>query len=213
VDWITSGLAIYLWRGARFPPRRVETQGSAHSTLPSVTPQLDGEPAHRCMLSSRMISICYSASGHSTIRLFETVAGLVFGLWGCYPAKLLFGLLQVSAEALDEKIMLCSHIDLIAHNSLMSWNECSIQGVTRGTESLRLEASEILFVSSNSWDASGAKAYGYRVCWCNTQDQEAEFLEGTPDLTVTQLDQIANLSLSKECATRIGGGSAEFARS
>jgi hypothetical protein len=160
-----------------------------------------------------MISICYSASGHSTIRLFETVAGLVFGLWGCYPAKLLFSLLQLSSEALDEKIMLCSHIDLIAHNSLMSWNECSIQGVTRGTESLRLEASEILFVSSNSWDASGAKAYGYRVCWCNTQDQEAEFLEGTPDLTVTQLDQIANLSLSKECATRIGGGSAEFARS
>ena len=61
-----------------------------------------------------------------------------------------------------------------------------------GTESLRLAASEILFVSSNSWDASGAKAYGYRVCWCNRQNQEAEFLEETPDLTVTRLDQIAN---------------------
>jgi 2-haloacid dehalogenase len=61
-----------------------------------------------------------------------------------------------------------------------------------GTESLRLAASEILFVSSNSWDASGAKAYGYTVCWCNRQNQEAEFLEGTPDLTVTRLDQIAN---------------------
>jgi hypothetical protein len=34
---------------------------------------------------------------------------LLFGLWGCYPAKLLFGLLQLSSEALDENIILCSH--------------------------------------------------------------------------------------------------------
>jgi 2-haloacid dehalogenase len=62
-----------------------------------------------------------------------------------------------------------------------------------GTESLRLPASEILFVSSNSWDGSGAKAFGYTVCRCNRQNQKTEFLEGAPDLTVTRLDQIANL--------------------
>lgn len=62
-----------------------------------------------------------------------------------------------------------------------------------GTESLRLAASDILFVSSNSWDGSGAKAYGYTVCWCNRQNQEGEFLEGKPDLTVTRLDHIADL--------------------
>jgi 2-haloacid dehalogenase len=62
-----------------------------------------------------------------------------------------------------------------------------------GTESLRLPAPNILFVSSNSWDASGAKTYGYQVCWCNRQNQEAEFLEGSPDFTVTRLDQIVNL--------------------
>jgi 2-haloacid dehalogenase len=62
-----------------------------------------------------------------------------------------------------------------------------------GTESLRLPAPNILFVSSNSWDASGAKTYGYQVCWCNRQNQEAEFLEGSPDFTVTRLDQIVYL--------------------
>jgi 2-haloacid dehalogenase len=62
-----------------------------------------------------------------------------------------------------------------------------------GTESLRLAASDILFVSSNSWDGSGAKAYGYTVCWCNRQNQEGEFLEGKLDLTVTRLDHIADL--------------------
>jgi len=62
-----------------------------------------------------------------------------------------------------------------------------------GTEILRLPASEILFVSSNSWDASGAKAFGYKVCWCNRSNAEGEFLYGAPDVTVTGLDQIANL--------------------
>jgi 2-haloacid dehalogenase len=60
------------------------------------------------------------------------------------------------------------------------------------TEALHLPASEILFVSSNSWDGSGAKAYGYQVCWCNRSNEETAFLEGTPDLTVTRLDEIAD---------------------
>ena len=50
-----------------------------------------------------------------------------------------------------------------------------------GTESLRLPVSNILFVSSNAWDVSGAKAYGYQACWCNRQNQEAEFLKGSKD--------------------------------
>jgi 2-haloacid dehalogenase len=60
-----------------------------------------------------------------------------------------------------------------------------------GVERLRLPAAEILFVSSNAWDASGAKAYGYRVCWCNRFNEDMAFLEGAPDLTVTRLDEIA----------------------
>ncbi len=32
-----------------------------------------------------------------------------------------------------------------------------------GTEILTLPASDILFISSNSWDAAGAKAFGYKV--------------------------------------------------
>ena len=33
-----------------------------------------------------------------------------------------------------------------------------------GPEILNLPAAEILFVSSNSWDAAGAKAFGCKVC-------------------------------------------------
>ena len=61
-------------------------------------------------------------------RMFAPVAGLLFGLWGCYPAKLLFGLLQLRSKALDENIMLCSHITSGFIIISMSRNECWIQG-------------------------------------------------------------------------------------
>ena len=59
-----------------------------------------------------------------------------------------------------------------------------------GCEALNLAAQEILFVSSNSWDAAGAKAFGYQVCWCNRSQGYMEQLGFAADLTVLRLDQI-----------------------
>jgi 2-haloacid dehalogenase len=61
-----------------------------------------------------------------------------------------------------------------------------------GTEILNLPASEILFSSSNPWDAAGAKAFGYKVCWCNRSQGHVEHLGFWPDATVLGLDQIAD---------------------
>jgi 2-haloacid dehalogenase len=46
-------------------------------------------------------------------------------------------------------------------------------------------------VSSNYWDAAGAKAFGYRVCWCNRSGAEPEHMGYPPDMVVRRLDQIA----------------------
>jgi 2-haloacid dehalogenase len=59
-----------------------------------------------------------------------------------------------------------------------------------GPEAIGLGASELLFVSSNAWDVAGAKASGYRVCWCNRADAPAEELGLPADHVVTRLDQI-----------------------
>ena len=61
-----------------------------------------------------------------------------------------------------------------------------------GTEILRLRAAEILFVSSNWWDAMGAKAFGYNVCWCNRSSVDISFGEYRPDLIVGNLQEIAD---------------------
>jgi len=60
-----------------------------------------------------------------------------------------------------------------------------------GPEILHIPAAEILFISSNAWDAAGAKAYGYRVCWCNRHGAAPDDMGFAPDFTVSRLDRIA----------------------
>ena len=59
-----------------------------------------------------------------------------------------------------------------------------------GTRALGLAAGDVLFVSSNGWDVAGAKAFGYRVCWCNRAGAPVEALGLAPDLEISRLDQL-----------------------
>jgi 2-haloacid dehalogenase len=64
------------------------------------------------------------------------------------------------------------------------------------TEILKLPASEILFISSNSWDVAGAKAFGYKVCWCNRSGAEMEHLGCDPDLVTPSLNHIPDILIA-----------------
>ena len=59
-----------------------------------------------------------------------------------------------------------------------------------GPAALGIPAGELLFVSSNGWDAAGAKAFGYRVAWCNRTGATEDELGFPADLAVTGLDQL-----------------------
>lgn len=59
-----------------------------------------------------------------------------------------------------------------------------------GPDTLHLPAGQILFVSSNAWDAAGAKAFGHSVCWCNRSGRPMDHLGFAPDIVVSSLDQI-----------------------
>jgi 2-haloacid dehalogenase len=56
-----------------------------------------------------------------------------------------------------------------------------------------LHRSQILFVSSNSWDASGARHFGYPVCWINRTDNTFDELGESPDHVIKSLDQLPGL--------------------
>ncbi len=52
---------------------------------------------------------------------------------------------------------------------------------------LGLAKEEIGFVSSNSWDAAGAKAFGFTVFWINRQNAPVEELGVVPDTIISSL--------------------------
>jgi 2-haloacid dehalogenase len=49
---------------------------------------------------------------------------------------------------------------------------------------------EIVFVSSNGWDAWGAAAFGFRVAWCNRGGNPAETLSPASETTLAGLHEL-----------------------
>lgn len=66
----------------------------------------------------------------------------------------------------------------------------------RATERLSLAPRQICFLSSNSWDAYAASAFGMQVIWCNRYGQRAERLPGLPEAEVRDLAQVPALLLA-----------------
>ena len=63
-------------------------------------------------------------------------------------------------------------------------------------ERLTLRAEQICFVSSNGWDAYSAKAFGFRVLWCNRFGQSAERIPETPDAQIATLSEVPDIVLA-----------------
>ncbi|MFN2460441.1 MAG: haloacid dehalogenase type II [Candidatus Velthaea sp.] len=49
---------------------------------------------------------------------------------------------------------------------------------------------DIVFVSSNGWDATGAAAFGFRVAYCNRSHRPAETLGWPPETTIATLLEV-----------------------
>ena len=58
---------------------------------------------------------------------------------------------------------------------------------------LALAPNEIVFLSSNAWDAYAASAFGLKVVWCNRYGQPKEHLPGAPDREIRTLAELPAL--------------------
>jgi len=58
------------------------------------------------------------------------------------------------------------------------------------TQASGVEANEIAFVSANGWDAAGAKAFGFRVAWCNRLGLPIETHQPEPDWVLKDLSEL-----------------------
>jgi 2-haloacid dehalogenase len=59
---------------------------------------------------------------------------------------------------------------------------------------LGLEKSRIVFVSSNCWDALGAKSYGFAAYWINRLKAPLDRLDFKPEAVLTSLGDLAAIS-------------------
>jgi 2-haloacid dehalogenase len=62
-------------------------------------------------------------------------------------------------------------------------------------ERLRVAAENVCFLSSNGWDAYSAKAFGFRVLWCNRSGQIPEKIPQTPDGEIKTLAELPGIVL------------------
>ena len=60
-------------------------------------------------------------------------------------------------------------------------------------DALGLEPGAVGFVSSNAWDACGAKAFGFWTCWLNRRGAPWEELGLSFDVTVSRLTELADI--------------------
>lgn len=58
------------------------------------------------------------------------------------------------------------------------------------TDVFNLEPSQVLFQSSNAWDAAGAAYFGFRVLWVNRFGQRQERLPAKPDYEARDLNHL-----------------------
>ncbi len=63
-------------------------------------------------------------------------------------------------------------------------------------ERLNMVASRVCFLSSNGWDAYSAKAFGFRVLWCNRFGQTPERIPETPDAEIGTLAELPDIVLT-----------------
>ncbi|MGX1982817.1 2-haloalkanoic acid dehalogenase type II [Thermolongibacillus altinsuensis] len=52
---------------------------------------------------------------------------------------------------------------------------------------LNVNREEVLFLSSNTWDISGASKFGFQTAWINRTNNVMDFLDVTPDYTFASL--------------------------
>jgi 2-haloacid dehalogenase len=60
---------------------------------------------------------------------------------------------------------------------------------------LNVVAARVCFLSSNAWDAYSAKAFGFRVIWCNRFGQAPERIPETPDAQIATLAELPDIVL------------------
>jgi 2-haloacid dehalogenase len=124
-----------------------------------------------------------------SLTCFPEVPGALARLAG-RPRAILSNGAPTMLEAAVASSGLQGHLEQVLSVDAVKMYKPAPQVYALAPRALGVPADALLFVSSNAWDVAGAKAFGYRVAWCNRLGAPEEELGLAADVVVTALDQL-----------------------
>lgn len=93
-------------------------------------------------------------------------------------------------DPLVEQSNIRSSIDLVISADEIKQYKPTPAAYNHALEQLEMKREEILFMSSNPWDITGAKSFGFHTAWINRKDLVYEELDIQPDTVYSDLSGI-----------------------
>lgn len=128
------------------------------------------------------------------LKLYPEVIEALEAFRPCKLAILSNGTSEMLRE-LATNTCLNKHLDEILSVDPLKTYKPNPEVYKLAVEKLGVNKEEILFVSSNGWDVSGAKSFGFIVGWVNRLNKPTEKLGFKPDYKVSNLKELVDKTM------------------
>lgn len=128
------------------------------------------------------------------LSCYPEVAGVLQRLRnGGLPTAILSNGTEATLRHASRSAGLDNHLDRILSVECLQIYKPDPRVYQLAVDALELPAEQILFHSSNAWDAAGAATFGMRVAWINRRGAIPERLPDGPDLELETLQAVPDL--------------------
>ena len=187
-----SGGLSQLWRRKQLEYTWLSALMDRYEDFQQITAKALRTAARQLLMEMTEDQIHGLLDAYLRVPAFDDARTALQSLTGLPLAILSNGTLQMVEAALRYNGLNAYFNQIISVDEVRSYKP-SPRVYALGPEKLKIPAAEILFVSSNWWDAAGAKAFGYQVCWCNRSGAPFDAFGTAPDFTVPRLDRVADI--------------------
>lgn len=188
-----------LWRERQIEYSRLRTLSGRYASFSQITRDALEYAIEALKLPSTPYDIQQLLDEYRRLAPFVDVAPALARL---QSAGVQLGVLSNGDSEMLETVLVTSglhrYIDIVLSAEQVQAFKTFPAVYALGPRALRLPASEILFVSSNCWDACGAAWYGYTSYWVNRVDAPLERLGVTPQGIGADLDAAADFLLRND---------------
>ena len=187
-----------LWRDKQIEYSRLRTMSGRYVSFSDVTRDALEYSLQALKLDFVPNDVAHLLDEYKRLAPFPDVAPALTLL---QEAGIRLGVLSNGDSEMLETVLVTSglhrHIDLLLSADQVRAFKTAPSVYALGPRALKLQPHQIVFVSSNCWDACGAAWYGYTSFWVNRADAPLERLDVKPHGTGVSLADAAQFILQE----------------